>query len=162
MKEELWAYVLNEEDRFSEIASAAFQKFLENKGSHRFPEYGGRMVRAAIVHMRCDKEYPVEVVAIDFRRCQLTEDGALDPMFKEKRKKLESELASMKFRKRDPDAKVVDASRRFKERRFSSEFTWTPTVSMIQNLSEIIHERSGGHMDSKDALHQMLSLTATA
>lgn len=161
MKGDVWVYLLNErEKRFVEIDSMNFLGLLAGEEGVRFADYGGKMLRAAIVQMECDGDKAVRIEAIEFRRCQLTPDGGLDPQFKEKRRQMESEMASMKPVK--PSPKVVDASKRFKERRFRNEFNWTPTVSMVQHLSELIQERSKGHTTSKDALYQILNMTATA
>lgn len=160
MKGDVWVYLLNDKDKcFVEIDGMNFLGLLAGEKGIFFPDYGGRMLRAAIVHMHCDGHKAVRVEAIEFRRCQLTAKGGLDPHFKEKRKQMESEMVSMKPVK--PAPKVVDASRRFKERRFKNEFSWTPTVSMVQHLSDIIQERSDGHTAAKDALYQILNMTAT-
>jgi len=160
MKNDVWVYLLNDRDKsFVEVDGMDFLGLLAGEKGMSFPDYGGKLLRAAIVHMHCDGDKAVRVEGIEFRRCQLTAKGGLDPHFKEKRKKLESELVSMKPAK--PAPRVVDASRRFKERRFRNEFNWTPTVSMVQHLSDLIQERSGGHTAAKDALYQILNMTAT-
>ncbi|MDX1763212.1 MAG: hypothetical protein R3231_02710 [bacterium] len=163
MKGDVWVYILNDRDQsFIEIDGMNFLSLLAGEEGVLFPDYGGKMVRGAIVHMQCDNDKAVGVEGIEFRRCQLTAKGGLDPHFREKRKQMESEMASMKPAKRKKaPPNVVDASKRFKERRFRNEFSWTPTVSMVQRLAELIQDRSNGHTKSKDALYQILNMTAT-
>ncbi|NOY52247.1 MAG: hypothetical protein GXP58_01335 [Deltaproteobacteria bacterium] len=162
MKNRKWVFRLNEEGLFSEVDADTYERFLSEEDSKAFPELGGRIIRIAIVHLHFRKARPEKVRAIEFRRCQLTPQGSLDPKFREKRKQLTAELASVRPLPGEEKENVIDAAKRFKERRFQNEFTWSPTVSMVQKLSGLIENRSEGKLRSRDALHQILTLTATA
>jgi len=163
MKNRKWVFRVDQEGGFSEVDAVTYERFLSEEDSKAFPEFGGRMILFAVVHLHFRKAKPEKVRAIEFRRCRLTAEGSLDPEFREKRKKLTAELASVRPLPGGAEkAKVIDAAKRFKERRFQNEFTWAPTVSMVQKLSALIESRSEGKLRSRDALHQILTLTATA
>ena len=161
MKEEVWSFLLEQESRFREVSSESLDRLVNEDGSKAFPQLGGEVILVALVYMRSEHEKPKQVKAIEFRRCRLTPDGSLDPNFKERRKQMTAELASIQPQKHE-SLKVVDASRRFKERRFRNEFSWAPTVSMVQQLSAMIHEKTKGALESRDIMYQILQLTATA
>ncbi|OIP66475.1 MAG: hypothetical protein CO150_09065 [Nitrospirae bacterium CG_4_9_14_3_um_filter_53_35] len=161
MKEEVWSFLLGQEDRFQEVSSESLNRLVNEEGSQVFPQLGGKVILAALVHMRCEHEKPKQVKRIEFRRCRLTKDGFPDPAFKERRKQIIAEIASIQPQKLGyPN--VVDASQRFKERRFQNEFSWTPSVSMVQQLSAMIHEKTKGALGSREIMYQILQLTATA
>jgi len=162
MKNRKWVFRVDEEGGFSEVDAAAYERFLSEEDSKALPEFGGRMIQFAVVHLHFRKAKPEKVRAIEFRCCRLTPDGSLDPKFREKRKELTAELASVRPLPGAEQENVIDAAQRFKERRFQNEFTWAPTVSMVQKLSALIESRSEGKLRSRDALHQILTLTATA
>jgi len=161
MSAELRIFYLDEHDQFREIPAETYRRFISRADSRAMPGLGGRMVRLAVVRLQQRGEDPPRVAGIAFRRCKVTADGSLDPAFKEKRRKLKAELASIKPR-RPPSPKVVDASRRFRERRFRDEFAWTPTVSMVQRLSTLLEQGSSGLLGSREIMYQILQLTATA
>jgi len=162
MKSKKWVFMVNDEGLFFEVDAEAYERLFSEEDSRAFPEFGGRIIQTAIVHLFFRKARPEKVRAIEFRRCMLTPEGSLDPKFREKRKQLTAELASVRPLPGEEKENVIDAARRFKERRFQNEFTWSPTVSMVQKLAELIESRSEGKLRSRDALHQILILTATA
>jgi hypothetical protein len=162
MKERTWVFLLTDEGAFQECNPGDYERMISEEDLAVFPEWGGRMLRIAVVHLGYRKGKPEKVKDIEFRRCKLTPEGALDSKFKEKRKRLRAELASVRPIAMLQGNNVIDATTRFKERRFQNEFTWSPTVSMVQKLSNLIEEKSEGDLRSRDALHQILSLTATA
>lgn len=162
MKNRKWVFMVNDQEGFFEVDADTYERLLSEEASKAFPEFGDRIIRLAIVHLHFRKAKPEKVHAIEFRRCKLTPQGSLDPKFREKRKQLTAELASVRPLHREEKENVIDAARRFKERRFQNEFTWSPTVSMVQKLAELIENRSEGKLRSRDALHQILTLTATA
>ncbi len=161
MKEKVWTFLLDNEERFQGIPSDVYLRFVKKSDSRAFPHLGGEFILLAIVHIRHDKKRPKRVKAIEFRRCKLTSDGSLDPVFKDRRREMCTELASIRPRI-ECTPKVVDASFRFKERRFQNEFCWTPTVSLVQEISGRIQEKTEGVLESRDVMYQILNLTATA
>jgi hypothetical protein len=161
MKEETWLYLLTDDDRFDEVSSNAYKRLIGKDGSVAFPELGGQFIHLAIIHMQHENKETKRVKAIEFRLCKLTPDGSLDPKFRERRMKMEVELASIQP-ERHTSSKVVDASQKFQERRYNNEFSWTPTVSMVQQLSSLIRDKSKGILATRDIMYQILHLTATA
>lgn len=161
MKEEVWTFVLDSQERLQELPSESFRKLIEIEDSQALPELSGRTVRVAVVHLRHVKGRPRKVGAIEFRRVKVTPEGSLDPNFRERRKRMNAELASIKPQPHD-SSRVVDASRRFKERRFYNEFSWTPSVSMVQQISALIQDKTRGVLETREVMYQILSLTATA
>ena len=161
MHAELRVFYLDENERFREIPAETYRRFLSRADSRALAGLGGRMVRLAVVRLRQEGGDPPRVAAVAFRRCKVTPEGSLDPAFKEKRRRLKAELASIRPR-RPVSPKVVDASRRFRERRFRDEFAWTPTVSMVQRLSALLEQRAAGVLASREIMYQILQLTATA
>lgn len=161
MKEEVWAYLLNDEDNFQEVSSERLRRFLERPDSRTFAEFGGKFVRLAVIYISQDRKEAKRVAAIGFRRCKLTRNGSLDPKFREKRKNMTAELASIQPRKKDL-FNVTDHSDQFEDRRRHNDFSWTPTVSMVQKLSVLVQQRTEGTLGSREVMYQILSLTATA
>ncbi len=157
-----WVFLRKADGGFENLPSELYRTLISEKGSAVFPEFGGRTLEIALVHLELDLEMPVRVRAVEFRRCKLTKKGSLDQRFQERRKKLTSELASIRPHRMPAGSNVVDAARRFKERRFVNEFAWTPTISMVQELARRIEEKSEGSLKAKEVLHMILRLTATA
>lgn len=161
MKEEVWTFLLENQNGFEEVSSEDVSRLFEEKNAKVFPGLGGKLLHLAIVRMSHDNGELKKVRGIELRRCKLTKNGSLDSKFKEKRKKLTAELDAIEqSTHRSP--KVVDATLRFKERRFKNEFTWTPTVTMVQKLSSMIQEKSKGVLVTREIMYQILHLTATA
>lgn len=161
MKEEVWAFIVDSKERLQEVPSKSVQTLMDEEDSKVFPKLGGKTTRMAVIRLRHPKGRPRKIAAIEFRCFKIKKDGSLDPKFRERRKRMTVELASIRPQKH-VSPKVVDASRKFKERRFHNEFSWTPTVSMVQQLSAMIHDKTKGALKSRDIMYQILNLTATA
>ncbi|MEK6777045.1 MAG: hypothetical protein AABY87_09215 [bacterium] len=161
MKEEVWSFMLDQENRFQEISLEAFDRLVNEEDSRAFPQLGGQVMLVALVHMRCEHDKPRQVKAIEFRRYRLTHNGSMDPNSRERRKQMTAELASIQPQKQN-SGNVVDASRKFKERRLHNEFSWAPTVSMVQQLSAVIHDKTKGPFEPREIMYQILQLTSTA
>jgi hypothetical protein len=161
MEEKIWAFLLDNEEWFLEIPSEVYLRLVNKDDSRAFPHLGGKFLLLAIVHIRHDRKRPIKVKAIEFRRCKLTSNGSLDSAFKDRRKAMCAELASIRLRK-ECSPKVIDASFRFKERRFHNEYCWTPTVTLVQKLSAGIQAKAEGVLESREIMYQILHLTATA
>jgi hypothetical protein len=161
MKKEIFVYRLIRRGKFEELPHDLFRQIISCDESKPCPALAGKMIQLAVIRMARGAAGRKKVGAIEFRRCKLLSDGFLDPAFRERRKQLKAELASLEPKSVRPP-NVVHATREFKERRFRNEFSWTPTVSIIQELSNLVEEKSAGSLLARDVMHQILDLTATA
>jgi hypothetical protein len=158
-------FILGEDGQWREFPSESYQRMMEEESFSAFPEHGGKMIRVALVCLEKGgraRKGKMDVRGIDFRRCKLTPRGGVDPQFREKRAALKEELAVLTGSKVKKSTKVVDAARRFKERRYRNEFAWSPSVSEVQKLSGLIEQRTGGALDKREVLEKILTLTASA
>ncbi len=159
------AFLLGQDGRWREFSSEIYPRMMEEEDFSAFPEHGGKMIRVALVCLDeagSEQKGKMDVRAIDFRRCKLTPQGAVDPQFREKRAALKEELAVLTGASVKKNAKVVHAARRFKERRYRNEFSWSPSVSEVQKLSALIERKTGGALNKREVLEKILTLTASA
>ncbi len=158
-------FLLGQDQQWQEFSSEIYQRMMEEEDFCAFPEHGGRMIRVALVCLEqtgSGRKGKMDIRGIDFRRCKLTPQGAVDPQFREKRAALKEELAVLTGVKTRKSTKVINAARRFKERRYRNEFAWSPSVSQVQKLSALIEQGTGGALNKREVLEKILTLTASA
>jgi hypothetical protein len=124
-------FLVPEDDSIRHLPLARYVRLLRQDPNERLPEYAGKHIRYALASVDEISWTPVKIERIQYSYLSFDSSGRLD--LTERRKNIEwvSDVSTISQKERGCQ-KVVDARRRFAQKRFESKYKWAPTLEITK------------------------------
>lgn len=137
-------YLIADDGSIHRLARTTFYDLIQQKIATPFPEFKGKRVRLAAVHVRLDGRRPVGVTRASFTFMTFDANGMFDST--EWDEAADAMIDTWTIPSLDRSSPVIDARARFTDRRYEHEQTWKPTDELRRQLfTKAIGKRATSH-----------------
>ena len=125
-------YLIADDGKIHRLARTTFYDLIQQKIATPFPEFKGKRVKLATVHVRLDGRRPIAITRASFTFMTFDPDGIFDST--EWDAAFDAIIDTWTMPTFEKPSTYIDARARFTERRYEHEQTWKPTDELRRQL----------------------------
>ena len=130
-------FLINDDNSIQPLATARYERLLNNDPKEQLSQYAGKRVRYALIAVDLINRKPKEVLKAEYAYLSFDSEGRLDPNYSREEAKFSREIIPLFPIERDTGP-VIDARHKFAQKRYHHKYKWTPTPEIQREIARSI------------------------